>query len=157
MELYLDLYGNALVRDKTQSYLEEVTKELIQLVTEDSKCTSPIQDLVNFETLKFKERDEVEDIFSSYLAKHKFDIEQLRDQRVRALLKDRYDHKQNMTDWDYNFGIKDYSKTVNQREYKQWRLTGIFHETRLDSGKVANRTMSSYVSGKTVSITNINF
>tara|TARA_B110000285_G_scaffold192467_1_gene220887 strand:- start:951 stop:1178 length:228 start_codon:yes stop_codon:yes gene_type:complete len=56
-----------------------------------------------------------------------------------------------MTDWDYNFGIKDYSKTVNQREYKQWRLTGVFHEIRLDSGKVANRTMSSYVSGKTVS------
>jgi dynein assembly factor 3 len=118
MELYLDLYGNALVRDKTQSYLEEVTKELIQLVTEDSKCTSPIQELINFETLKFKERDEVEDIFSSYLSKHKFDIEQLRDQRVRALLKERYDVKQNMTDWDYNFGIKDYSKTVNQREYK---------------------------------------
>jgi hypothetical protein len=108
--------------------LEEVTKELIQLVTEDSKCTSPIQELINFETLKFKDRDQLEDIFSSYLLKHKFDIEQLRDQRVRALLKERYD-----------------SKTVNQREYKAWRLTGIFHETRLDSGKVANRTMSSYV------------
>jgi hypothetical protein len=93
--------------------LEEVTKELIQLVTEDSKCASPIQELIDFETLKFKERDEIEDIFSSYLAKHKFDIEQLRDQRVRALLKERYDNKQNMTDWDYNFGIKDYSKTVN--------------------------------------------
>lgn len=125
--------------------MEEVTKELIQLVTEDSKCTSPIQELINFETLKFKDRDQLEDIFSSYLLKHKFDIEQLRDQRVRALLKERYDSKTNMTDWDYNFGIKDYSKTVNQREYKAWRLTGIFHETRLDSGKVANRTMSSYV------------
>ena len=75
MELYLDLYGNALIRDKTQSYLEVVTKELIQLVTEDSKCTSPIQELVSFETLKFKERDEMEDIFSSYMGKHKFDIE----------------------------------------------------------------------------------
>jgi len=93
----------------------------------------------------------MEDIFSSYLSKHKFDIEQLRDQRVRALLKERYDSKQNMTDWDYNFGIKDFSRTVNQREYKAWRLTGIFHETRLDSGKTANRTMSSYIVGKTVS------
>lgn len=73
--------------------MEEVTKELIRLVTEDSKCASPIQELIDFETLKFKERDEIEDIFSSYLAKHKFDIEQLRDQRVRALLKERYDNK----------------------------------------------------------------
>jgi len=54
-----------------------------------------------------------------------------------------------MSDWDYNFGIKDFSKTVNNREYRAWRLTGIFHETRLDSGKIANRTMGSYVRGKT--------
>ena len=105
MELYLDLYGNALIRDKTQSYLEEVTKELIQLVTEDSKCTSPIQELVNFETLKFKERDEIEDIFSSYMGSHKFDIEQLRDQRVRALLKDRYDHKHDRYDLDLGLDL----------------------------------------------------
>ena len=29
MEMYLDLYGNCLIRDKTASYLEEITKELI--------------------------------------------------------------------------------------------------------------------------------
>jgi len=104
------------IEANSSNELEEPSEELIQLVTEDSKCTSPIQELINFETLKFKDRDQLEDIFSSYLLKHKFDIEQLRDQRVRALLKERYDSKTNMTDWDYNFGIKDYSKTVNQRE-----------------------------------------
>jgi dynein assembly factor 3 len=56
-----------------------------------------------------------------------------------------------MTDWDYNFGIKDFSKTVNSREYKAWRLTGIAFETRLNSGTIANRTMGSYVAAKTVS------
>ena len=62
-----------------------------------------------------------------------------------------------MSDWDYNFGIKDFSKTVNNREYRAWRLTRIFHETRLDSGKIANRTMGSYVTGKTVSFSILSF
>ena len=52
---------------------------MIQLVTEDKKCKSVLKELVNFETLKFKERDELEDIFSSYLSKHSFDVEKLRD------------------------------------------------------------------------------
>jgi len=49
------------------------------LVTEDDKCKSVLKDLLNFETLKFKERDEIEDIFSSYLKAHSYDIEKLRD------------------------------------------------------------------------------
>ena len=68
MEMFLDFYGNVLLRDKSNQYLDEIAHELIQLVTEDSKCKSVIKDLVNFETLKFKERDELEDIFSSYLS-----------------------------------------------------------------------------------------
>ena len=79
MELFLDLYGNCLLRDKTAQYLQGIARELIQLVTEDDKCPSVLKDLINFETMKFKERDELEDIFSSYLNVHKFDIEKLRD------------------------------------------------------------------------------
>jgi len=38
MELFMDLYGNTLLRDKTDSYLQGITNELIQLVTEDERC-----------------------------------------------------------------------------------------------------------------------
>ena len=79
MELFLDLYGNTLIRDKTAQYLEEAAHELIQLVTEDDKCKSVLKPICSFESLKFKERDELEDIFSSYLKVHPFDIEKLRD------------------------------------------------------------------------------
>ena len=48
-------------------------------MTDDEKCTSVIKDIVNFETMKFKDRDEIEDVFSSWLSAHPFDIEQLRD------------------------------------------------------------------------------
>ena len=54
MELFLDIYGNALLRDKTAQYLEEAAYELIQLVTEDDKCKSVLKPICSFEALKFK-------------------------------------------------------------------------------------------------------
>jgi len=152
MEIFLDLYGNTLIRDKTASYLEEVAKELIQLVTEDVKCKSVIKDMIDFSTLKFKDRDDIEDIFSSYLACHKFDIESLRDHRLRGHFQERYEHRKNLVDWDFNFGLKEHSKAVHQLEYRRWRLTGIGWETRLATGTVPNRTMGSFIPGKEVSI-----
>lgn len=82
-------------------------------MTDDEKCTSVIKDIVNFETMKFKDRDEIEDVFSSWLSAHPFDIEQLRDTRLRAHYGKRYDFRRNLVDWDYNFGIKDFAKKVN--------------------------------------------
>lgn len=81
MELFLDLYGNALIRDKTDTYLQGVVNELIQLVTEDDRCPSVLKEMISFEDLKYKERDELEDVISSYHAAHKFDIEKYRDDR----------------------------------------------------------------------------
>jgi dynein assembly factor 3, axonemal len=101
MEMYLDLFGNCLIRDKTSSYLEGITHELIQLVTEHEKCTSMLKPIFDFSTLKFKERDELEDVLSGYLLAHKYDIESLRDQRMRAHFKERYDHRRNLVDWNY--------------------------------------------------------
>ena len=65
-ELFLDIYGNILIREKSASYLNSVLKELIQVITEDSKCTSVLIDILNFSNLRFKDRDDIEDIFSSY-------------------------------------------------------------------------------------------
>ena len=156
MEIFLDIYGNTLVRDKTAKYVEGVTQELIQLVTEDDKCQSVLKDIVSWETMKYKDRDELEDVFSSWLPVHKFDIENLRDTRMRALYKERYDFRSNIVDWDFNMGVKDFARFVNQREFKDWRLTGIAFETRLASGTVPNRTLASFVEGKDVSTNIVN-
>lgn len=143
--MFLDLYGNSLVRDRTSQYLDEIVPELIQLVTDDDKNTSVLKDLIDFETIKFKDRDEIEEIISSWLSCHPFDIEQLRDTRLRAHFGNRYDHRRNLTDWDYNFGIKDIGKHINQLEYRQFRLTGVAFETRLANGTIPNRTFGSFV------------
>ena len=118
MEIFLDLMGNTLLRDKSSEYLENTAKELIQLITEDEKCTSVIKELVSFETLKFKERDEIEDVFSSYFKAHPFDIEARRDQRLRGHLKDRYDFRKNIVDWDFQMELKNYCPVLNQQEYR---------------------------------------
>lgn len=75
MEIFLDIFGNCLIRDKTSTYLESITHELIQLVTEHEKCTSMLKGIFDFSTLKFKERDQLEDVLSGYLLAHKYDIE----------------------------------------------------------------------------------
>jgi len=94
-ELFLDLYGNSMIRDKTANYLEQTTKELIQLVTEDERCTNMFKSIVSFDNLRFKDRDEMEEIFSSYLKRHPFEMEKLRDQRLRHHFADRYDFRRN--------------------------------------------------------------
>lgn len=76
-------------------------------MTEDERCPNPLKDIVNFDNLKFKDRDEMEEIFSSYYKKHPFDMEKLRDQRLRHHFAERYDFRGNAIDWDFNFSARD--------------------------------------------------
>ena len=103
--------------------------------------------MISFDDLKYKERDELEDVISSYHAAHKFDIEKYRDDRARFHYKERYDVRRNVIDWDYSFSVVNICKYINKREYMAWRLRGIAWETRLASQTIPNRTFSSYVPG----------
>lgn len=90
----------------------------------------------------------MEEVFSQYLKKHPFDIEKLRDQRMRHHFADRYDFRRNVVDWDYQMAIVKMAPHVNQREYKDWRMNGVAFETRLTTNTTPNRTMSSFIPGK---------
>jgi len=97
--------------------------------------------------LKFRERDNLEDTLSSYYSNHHFDIEKQLEQRQRAHLKERYDHRANMYDWDYNMHIKELAPYIHPKEYKTWRKCGLAFEWRLTENKIPNRTFSSYIPG----------
>ena len=75
MELFIDLYANCLIRDKTDQYLQGILNELIQLVTEDQRCSSVLKNNIHLDCLKFIQRDELENVISSYYNTHAFDIE----------------------------------------------------------------------------------
>lgn len=49
----------------------------------------------------------MEDVFKTYLKRVPFDIEKLRDQRLRHHFAERYDFRRNAVDWDYQFHLKD--------------------------------------------------
>jgi dynein assembly factor 3, axonemal len=110
-----------------------------------------LKPIIHFDNLKFKERDELEDVISSYYNVHPFDIEKMRDTRLRAFFGDRYDHRRNLIDWDYGFEIKPLCPFMHTEDYKTWRMTGLAFEIRLASNTVPNRTMGSYVPGNDVS------
>jgi len=107
-----------------------------------------LKSIVHFDSLRFKERDALEDIISSYYNSHTFDMEKLRDQRLRHHFAERYDHRKNVSDWDYSMYLKELCPSLHAREYKDWRLNGNAFETRLAPNTVPNRTMSSYIPGK---------
>jgi hypothetical protein len=82
-------------------------------VTEDDRCPSVLGPLIDFSTLKFKMRDEMEEVFSSWLSVHEFNIGKNWDQRLRAHYKERYDTRLNMADWDFNMYTKNMMPHIN--------------------------------------------
>ena len=111
-----------------------------------------LKDIIHFDALRYKERDMLEDVISSYYSNHVYDIELHRDNRLRAHFKDRYDVRANLCDWDHSMYLKSKAPHLHIKEYKDWRLRGLAFETRLAPNTIPNRTMGSYVPGETVSI-----
>ena len=107
-----------LIRDKSDAYLQSVIPELIQLVTEDDRCPSVLKDMIDFSSLKFKDRDELEQVISSYCNVHPFDAEKCWDQRLRHHYKERYDVRKNMVDWDFNMYAKELMPHLNSAQWK---------------------------------------
>ena len=71
----------------------------------------------------------------------------MRDTRLRAHYKERYDYRNNLIDHDFVWAVKEVAPNVAFREYKDWRNKGLAFEIRMATYTKANRTMSSYVQG----------
>jgi dynein assembly factor 3 len=105
VELFLDIYGNCLIRQKSQHYLDYMVKELSRLITQDARCEVALKKILDLSLLKYKQRDELEEVVKSWYSKVPFDIEKYRDQRLRYHYKERYDYRLNMIDWDYHTDV----------------------------------------------------
>lgn len=141
-EVFLGLYGDTLVREKDETYLDGCVAELLDIVSGQSD--HPVTKLIDFGTLKYKERDELSDVIVGWAKKHPFDIETLRDQRLRGYYRTRYDYRINLMDWDYHNGIKNVAPIVHWQHYKEFGKSGVAFETRLGSYTQPNRTLASY-------------
>ena len=65
VELFLEVYGNALVKEKAEQQIDDYSKELINILTEH-RATAGVKELMDFTNLKFKQRDDVEEVLRSW-------------------------------------------------------------------------------------------
>eukprot|EP00743_Colponemidia_sp_Colp-15_P008071 GILK01008746.1.p1 GENE.GILK01008746.1~~GILK01008746.1.p1 ORF type:complete len:482 (-),score=68.77 GILK01008746.1:215-1660(-) len=147
VELFLDLYGNSLIREKSSNYVSDKVQALTRLVCEDARAGS-LKELVDLSLLKYKERDELESIIHGWAATVPFDVESLRDQRLRHHYGVRFDFRANVLDWDYQMKLRPLASIIHMVHYREWRQTGVAFETRLATYTCPNRTLASYTEGK---------
>ncbi|KAL5019261.1 hypothetical protein ScPMuIL_004983 [Solemya velum] len=144
-ELFLELYGNILVRQQTCEYIEKMALDFIKMVTDSDYLENKLP-MLDLSQLKFKERDFLEGIFKFWKNpdRNVFDVSRCWDMRLRQHLGVRYDSRKNVFDWDYHMGlVKRGAEIIHTHEYKNWRNTGIAFQIREGTYNEPNKTMAS--------------
>ncbi|KAH3727586.1 hypothetical protein DPMN_053525, partial [Dreissena polymorpha] len=145
-ELYLELYGNILIRKQSAEYIERMSNEFIKMVTDIDYLKKKLP-VVELSELKFKERDFLDAIFKFWrnpAIDGVFEVSKYWDLRVRKLLGTRYDSRMNVYDWDYQMRLAQReADIINIHEYKSWRETGVAFEVREADYEIPNKTMAS--------------
>ncbi|EGF76589.1 hypothetical protein BATDEDRAFT_28431 [Batrachochytrium dendrobatidis JAM81] len=143
-ELFLECYGNLLIRKKTATWINAYTLPLIRAMTDGAGVLGK---LIDFSGLKFRERDDIEFVFKFWRDQAKqFDAKSLWDIRLRRYYAARYDCRENAIDWDYHMNIRQMDKTVSiifKPEFLRWRLHGTAFEVRESTYECANRSMAT--------------
>ncbi|XP_030381002.1 dynein assembly factor 3, axonemal homolog [Scaptodrosophila lebanonensis] len=127
VHLFMDIYGNTLMRPSSHQYMAAKGRTLLKMVTDDDELQR-LAPILNIEGMKYKERDSLEMAFNFWQPKpqHVFKIEEYWERRVRALLGNRYDHRQGAFDWDLSMTLKDReAQQICSQEYRYWRECGI--------------------------------
>ncbi|XP_033102374.1 dynein assembly factor 3, axonemal-like [Anneissia japonica] len=145
MELFLEVFGNSLVRQQTSDYIIEKANLFIKMVTDPDFLASSFPEL-DMSSLKFKERDQLEAVFKFWRNpdNNVFDISVYWDNRVRKHMEQRYDSRHNCFDWDYNMKLRERGASViNSKQYGVWRDTGVAFEARDGTYEISNKTLAS--------------
>ncbi|XP_017117180.1 dynein assembly factor 3, axonemal homolog [Drosophila elegans] len=127
VHLFMDLYGNAVVRPSSHHYMAAKGRTLLEMVTNDEKLRR-LAPMLNVEGLKYKERDGLEMAFSFWQPHpwNIFEVTSYWEQRSRALLGTRYDHRNGAFDWDLSMTLKDRGgQQICSQEYRYWRESGV--------------------------------
>ncbi len=144
--IWLEIYGNSRVQERTSLYIEKCGAELVDLVCNNTGRLSTIVDL---SLLKYKDVDEIENNLKSWDHRVPFDVDNLRDHRMRGLYQERYDHRKNLVDWDYQMSLKPYASIIHKTQYWEWRNTGVAFEFGDQTYTIPNRTMATYAEART--------
>lgn len=149
-ELFLEIYGNLLVRDYSAKYVQEKANEFIKFITDLENSERNSSNMFNFDLLKFKERDFLEGIFKFWRLRNEpdkqyFPAEKCWEFRLRNYLKTRYDTRKNAFDWDFSMKLTDRKNAgvIHHKVYGNWRETGVAFDLRDVQYDMANFTLAS--------------
>lgn len=149
--IFLEIYGNTYISEKANTYLHNLVKKLTDIIyLKDKEENVQLQSLVNLNLLDFKTIDELSEILESYHNKVEFNIDKLREERLRYLFKDRYDYRENLIDWDYQMKTTKFVDFMGYSCYKRFRLNGISFFNTITKYNKPNKTLSSYIPGRSV-------
>lgn len=124
---FMDLYGNSLLRPISHSYMCSKAKHFLNVITDLDYAVEKIP-IFKLDQLKYRERDALENIFTFWLERtgNVFNISNYWENRNRNLLKNRYDNRHGVFDWDLQMRLKDYgAEQICGQEYKHWRDVGV--------------------------------
>nr|XP_016941261.1 dynein assembly factor 3, axonemal homolog [Drosophila suzukii] len=127
VHLFIDLYGNAVIRPSSHHYMAAKGRTLLQMVTDEVKMQR-LAPMLDIEGLKYKERDGLEMAFSFWQPHpwNVFEVTKYWEQRSRTLLGTRYDHRNGAFDWDLSMTLKDRGgQQICSQEYRYWRESGV--------------------------------
>lgn len=108
VHLFMDVYGNALLRPASHQYLIGKAKAMLKMITDDEELKRLAPQL-NIDRLRYRERDGLANAFNFLLPReaYNFNMQQYWTERVRKLLTTRYDYREGAFDWDLNMVLKD--------------------------------------------------
>lgn len=131
-ELFVELYGNTLIRQPTLQYLQEKASLFMEMIG-DLDYADERMPIFDLSQLKFKDRDNLHAVFKIWRNpdQRTFDIRKCWDDRLRAFFADKYDSRYGSYDWDLSFNLYERGATMIQaHEYQRWRETGVAFECR---------------------------
>lgn len=146
-EIFLELFGNGMIRSKTAAYLQDKSELFIKCVT-DPEYQQSVLPMLNMASIKFKERDELEYIFKFWRTPEPklFPIERYWEVKNRQFLGKRYDSRRGAYDWDLNMKLHDRGAAmINATDYNRWRENGIAFLIREGIYDVPNKTLASHM------------
>ena len=122
--LWMEIYGNTLLRPGTAKYVMSKSVQLIRMVT-DKEFLNKRMPMVDLQHVKYREIDQMENIFK-YWIHNRYSIAKIWDIKLRKTLGTRYDAKFGVFDWDYNMKLVKIAdgQRVCSSEYKMWRNLG---------------------------------
>jgi len=145
--LFLEVYGNSLLQERTEVYVEKAGKLLQQLVI-GNEYDGHLGKMVDFSFLKQKEVDALYEVFGFWKREKEFDAVTLRDQRLRAYYGDRFDCRENVIDGDYHSRVKKVASIIHIKQWREWRMSGIAFEFGDATYSSPNRSMCSFAEGR---------